>query len=150
MEKRLPLIKIQLVQRLCGSLCTAGGMLGRFEKGPSLEPRLYKLSFVLSCCSKQKFTNVRTGSRAGAGKWRPASSCDRGCCCETAKGFLQLRERKRRSNPWYRINAFSLQAVVSSVPVATAALEGSRKTCECISFLEGLTVSFDVLFLNVH
>ena len=74
-KKRLPLIKIQLVGRLCGSLCMAGGRPCRFEKGPSLEPRLYKLSSVLGCCTKHQFTNVRTGSRAGVGKRRLASSC---------------------------------------------------------------------------
>lgn len=51
-------------------LCAALGMPGRFEEGPSREPRLYKLSFVPSSCSEHKFTNVRTGS--GSGGWLQA------------------------------------------------------------------------------
>lgn len=111
MEKRLPLIKIQLVWRLCGSLCMAGGMLGRFEEGPSLEPRLYKLSFVLSCCSKQKFTNVRTGSRAGVGKQRLVSSCDwEDAVVRQQRAFCSERGKKKRNSPGCKINTFSLLA----------------------------------------
>lgn len=51
-------------------LCAALGMPGRFEEGPSREPRLYKLSFVPSSCSEHKFTNVRMGS--GSGGWLQA------------------------------------------------------------------------------
>lgn len=130
-------------------LCTARGAPGGFEKGPSLQPRLYKLSFVLSCCSKQKFTNVRTGSCTGAGKWRLVSSCDReDAVVRQQRAFLWKEEGKRKEIACGEGQTISrcLQAVESSVPVATAALEGSWKTCECISFLEGLTVSFDVLF----
>lgn len=129
MEKRLPLIKIQLVRRLCGSLCTAGGTPGRFEQGPSPEPRLYKFSFVLSPCSKQKFTNVRTGSRAGVGKWRPASSCDgEDAAVRQQRAFCKERGKEKRNSPWRGVNtSLCSRAVVRGAPVAAAALGGSQE-----------------------
>lgn len=69
-EKRLP-----PVARPSAGAVWVSVWLRRFERGPSLEARLHKWSFVLSCCSKQKVTNVRTGSHRG---WEVAvaSSCD--------------------------------------------------------------------------
>lgn len=92
-------------------LCTAGGTLGRLEKGPSLEPRLYKLSFVPSRCSNQKFTNVRTGSRAGVMKWRQASSCDwEDAVVRQQRAFCSESGKEKRNSPWCRINTVSLLA----------------------------------------
>lgn len=84
----------------------------------------------------------------GSGGWFQAVTED--AVVRQQRAFLWKEEGKRKEIACGEGQTLSLcsQAVESSVPVATAALEGSQKTCERISFLEGLTVSFDVLFLK--
>lgn len=64
------------------------------------------------------------------------------------RAFCRARERKAQPVVQDKHFSLCLQAVISSVPVATATLGGSQKACESISFLEGMIICCSIYTLG--